>query len=142
VDGLRQTQGDAGVHSHVTVIGHSYGTRLIGEAASHGDGLKVDDMIAVGSPGMGVDNVRHLHVDQRHFWSESAPGDQVPYAAPVLGGHGVAPGDGRFGGNVMTTDTRGHSGYWDIGSDSLANQALVVTGRYGDVGLQAGSPPS
>ncbi|MFB4299342.1 alpha/beta hydrolase [Actinomadura sp. NTSP31] len=67
VDGVRQTQGGAGQHRHVTVIGHSYGTRLIGEAATHGNGLRVDDMVAVGSPGMGVDNVKQLHIDQRHF---------------------------------------------------------------------------
>ncbi|MGI5326688.1 alpha/beta hydrolase [Actinomadura nitritigenes] len=142
VDGLRQAQGDAGTHSHVTVVGHSYGTRLTGEAASHGDGLKVDDMVAVGSPGMGVTSVRHLHIDQRHFWSESAPGDLVSYGAPVLGSHGAVPGDGRFGGNMMTTDTEGHSGYWDLGSVSLQNQARVVVGDYGRVGFESGRPPS
>ncbi|WP_344272686.1 alpha/beta hydrolase [Actinomadura napierensis] len=143
VDGVRQTQGDAGQHGHVTVIGHSYGTRLIGEAAAHGNGLNVDDMVAVGSPGMGVDNVKQLHIDQRHFWSESAPGDLTGYAGPILGGRGgFVPGDEEFGGNAMTTDTEGHSGYWDIGKGSLRNQALVVVGDYGRVGLDSGKPPS
>jgi hypothetical protein len=42
-------------------------------------------------------------------------------------------------------DTEGHSKYWDKNgdhpSDSLKNQALVVVGRYDDVGLVHGDAP-
>ncbi|MEK8106543.1 alpha/beta hydrolase [Micromonospora sp. M12] len=35
----------------MTVVGHSYGSTVLGEAASTGNGLAADDLIAVGSPG-------------------------------------------------------------------------------------------
>ncbi|QNT93569.1 hypothetical protein HEP81_03259 [Streptomyces griseofuscus] len=44
----------------------------------------------------------------------------------------------------MTTDTEGHSGYWDETShgpsQSLKNQALVVVGKGDDVALKP--PPN
>ncbi|GAA2345373.1 alpha/beta hydrolase [Streptomyces violaceusniger] len=43
------------------------------------------------------------------------------------------PTDPDFGGNIVNTDTSGHSGYWDEDSESLQNQAKVVVGRYGEV---------
>lgn len=40
----------------------------------------------------------------------------------------------------MTTDTEGHSGYWDYkdneASKSLTNQAGVIVGEYDEVGLK------
>ncbi|WP_230688727.1 alpha/beta hydrolase [Micromonospora sp. WMMC415] len=54
VDGLRAAHD--GTSCHVTVLGHSHGSTVLVEAASTGDGLAADDMIAVGSPGMRVDD--------------------------------------------------------------------------------------
>lgn len=47
----------------------------------------------------------------------------------------------EFGGNVMTTDTRGRSGYWDEGSESLQNQAKVIVDQYKGVKLGHGERP-
>ncbi|GAA3186528.1 hypothetical protein GCM10010451_39820 [Streptomyces virens] len=41
----------------------------------------------------------------------------------------------------MTTDTEGHSGYWDVSSDSLRNQALVTVGKGDDVRLEPQPDP-
>ena len=64
LDGLRVSH--TGGPDRLTVIGHSYGSTVVGEAASAGDGLAVDDIIVAGSPGMRVDGVADLQIDPRH----------------------------------------------------------------------------
>jgi hypothetical protein len=39
-------------------------------------------------------------------------------------------------------DTEGHSAYWTPNTESLANQAAIVVGRYNQVTLEYGSPPA
>ncbi|MEU7567842.1 alpha/beta hydrolase [Streptomyces fradiae] len=139
LDGLETSHaGDSGTHR--TVIGHSYGTTLVGSAADHGT-LNADDVITVGSPGVTVATAEELDVPRGHVWNQEADGDVVPDIGRW--GHGgnrwrhyaVVPSDASFGANQMATDTEGHSGYWDEGSESLVNQALVVAGRYDKVQL-------
>lgn len=126
---------------HRTVIGHSYGSTLIGAAAQTGH-LNSDDIVFAGSPGVQVSNADQLDVPKGHVWNEEAKGDLVPEGGRLLHGgreHLLAepkiPSDPDFGANQMTTDTGGHSGYWDEGSRSLQNQALVVTGQEDSVKL-------
>ncbi len=47
--------------AHVTVIAHSYGTVLLGEAAS--EGLAADDVVLVGSPGTRLDHVNEVELE-------------------------------------------------------------------------------
>ncbi|MFF9521517.1 alpha/beta hydrolase [Streptomyces achromogenes] len=130
---------------HRTVIGHSYGTTLVGSAADHGT-LNADDVITVGSPGVTVPKAEQLDVPKGHVWNEEAAGDVVPDIGRF--GHGgtdwdgpwTVPSDERFGAKQMTTDTKGHSGYWDEGTDSLLNQALVVAGHGDDADLKEPTP--
>lgn len=148
VDGLRAAHDDT--PSHVTVIGHSYGSTVIGEAASRGNGLAADDIIALGSPGMRVDNVNELNVDNRHVWAGAADDDYFvarpdKWTKPLwglgVGGylaakgieaiHGPAPHDPSFGGNVLHVDTSGHSGYWEVDSVVLHTQGAIIVGKYG-----------
>jgi hypothetical protein len=49
VDSLRSTH--EGHPTHLTAMGHSYGSTVVGEAAKTG-GLPGDDIIVQGSPGM------------------------------------------------------------------------------------------
>ncbi|MFC9287990.1 alpha/beta hydrolase [Streptomyces sp. NPDC057052] len=141
MDGLDASHsGDSA--GHTTVIAHSYGTTLVGAAAETGH-LKADDLVFAGSPGVKVSGADELDVPKGHVWNEEADGDVVP----DLGrwGHGgngfIIPSDPEFGANQMTTDTEGHSGYWDTGSDSLRNQALVMVGKGDDVQLKPPPDP-
>ncbi|WP_436774088.1 alpha/beta hydrolase [Yinghuangia sp. YIM S09857] len=137
LDGARA---NGGPDQHVTVIGHSYGSTLIGDAARKGDGLAVDDIVVAGSPGMHVDSADDLNIDPRHVWAQEAQGDIVPnVGGPIHGGWDFSLSDGvdrvvptqtDFGGNITTTDGSGHSDYWNEGSVSLDNQAKVVVGQY------------
>lgn len=146
-EGLRASH--QGPESHVTVIGHSYGATVVGTADALGgqgtdDGLEADDIIALGSPGMGiespdrrgwfdgayVDDVSDMHIDADHFWAGAASDDIVGY----LGIHGNSPVDWSFGGQRISTDgASGHSEYWDTDTEALRNQAYIVTGNYDQV---------
>ncbi|MFV0129386.1 alpha/beta hydrolase [Streptomyces sp. HMX112] len=46
----------------------------------------------------------------------------------------LTPTNPDFGAKIVATDgSRGHSGYWDSGTESLSNQARIVTGHYNEV---------
>ncbi|WP_405661274.1 alpha/beta hydrolase [Streptomyces sp. RK9] len=135
LDGLEAAHtGDTAPHR--SVIGHSYGSTLIGAAAETGD-LNADDVMFAGSPGVKVSGADEMDVPKGHVWNEEAEGDVVPDLGRY--GHGgdmfIIPSDEGFGANQMATDTQGHSGYWDEGSTSLLNQARVVAGKGDDVEL-------
>ncbi|TYT23087.1 hypothetical protein FZO89_17750 [Luteimonas viscosa] len=146
--GLREAH--QGPDARVTVIGHSYGSTVVGSAdAMAGEGLAVDDIIAMGSPGMGyeaeerrpgwgpfridsplVDDVSDMHIDSDHFWAGAASDDVVSYTEV----HGNSPVDWSFGGQRITTEgASGHSDYWKPGTESLRNQAYILTGNYDQV---------
>ncbi|MFJ9796096.1 alpha/beta hydrolase [Streptomyces sp. NPDC101145] len=141
LDGMEASRMD-GSPTHRTVIGHSYGTTLVGAAADRGK-LDTDDVITVGSPGVTVPKAEELDAPTGHVWNQEARGDIVPDLGRFgHGGHDrdglwTVPSDERFGAHQMTTDTKGHSGYWDEDTESLRNQAKVVAGRYGSVRLEA-----
>ncbi|MFI6687778.1 alpha/beta hydrolase [Streptomyces sp. NPDC050485] len=149
LDGLQVTQGGAN-GSHTTVIGHSYGSTVIGAAAMEHD-LAADDVVTVGSPGVLVGSADDLDVGRDHVWSEAGSTDPVPALGRdfLAGRHwGVnrwngipydagyitsIPSDESFGAHRMDVDTGGHSDYWNQDSQSLKNQAWVVVGRYNRV---------
>jgi hypothetical protein len=139
IDGLRTThEGDPG---RLTVVGHSYGSTVVGEAASNGDGLAVDDIIVAGSPGMRVDNADDLQVGDGHVWAGAAEGDDVSGIGSHFV-HGEEPHKEGFGGNRFEVDTTGHSDYWRKDTLSLRNQAYIVVGQYDKVSLEHGEPPA
>ncbi|MCL2553749.1 MAG: alpha/beta hydrolase [Actinomycetia bacterium] len=131
---------------HLTVIGHSYGSTLVGDAVAHA-GMKADDVIFVGSPGVTVDRADQLGLDPSHVWSSKAKFDPVPQiAAPLnpldwLDDHsdrfGNDPTSSAFGGRTFDSGdgssvAHAHSEYWDQGP-SLDNMTRIVTGRTGEV---------
>ncbi|MET9496375.1 alpha/beta hydrolase [Streptomyces sp. NPDC006552] len=149
LDGLQATQGGAD-NSHTTVIGHSYGSTVVGAATMHHQ-LAADDIVTVGSPGVLVGSADDLDVGKEHVWSEAAGSDPVPaLGRDFLAGHhwgaqryhGIPydvgyissiPSDESFGAHRMDVDTSGHSDYWTPDSQSVKNQAWVVTGDYNRV---------
>ncbi|MEU2150831.1 alpha/beta hydrolase, partial [Streptomyces globisporus] len=70
----------ANVHDdpHMTAIGHSYGSRTVGSAAQHPGGIPgVDEIVFVGSPGVGVDSADDLGVGRDHVFVGAAANDVV-----------------------------------------------------------------
>lgn len=130
-DGLRATHaGDGPQH---TVLGHSYGSTVVGQAAA--GGLAADRLILLGSPGASVDHADELAIDadpHRHVWAGRSADDPVRFVPDLV--HGPDPTGADFGARVFDAGTdAGHSGYWDAGEPARDNVALIAVGRYDDV---------
>ena len=117
----------------LTVVAHSFGSIVTGSALAD-SGLECTDVVVAGSPGMTVDDLRQLHVDESHFFAEQAPGDPIA----ELGVFGSSPAAPTFGGRRLSTNgpghvvVRAHSSYFEPGSQALENIVDVVMGRYAD----------
>ena len=127
-------QAATGSHGHTTVIAHSYGTYVTGLALHHG--LKVDDVVLVGSPGTGVKTVGGLHMTKGHVFVGLSNSDLVGLAdnrfTPAPGMY--APESPHFGATGIGVDNHGsHSDYFDLGSESLQNMAKIATGHSGSI---------
>ncbi len=133
---------DLGPHQSLTVVAHSFGSIVTGCALADHD-LQCTDVVVAGSPGMTVDDLRQLHVEQSHFFSEQAPGDAIA----ELGIFGASPTAPTFGGTRMRTNApdhvpvQAHSSYFVPGSEALENIVAVVTGRYSKIVRQRASVP-
>ncbi|MFD6653610.1 alpha/beta hydrolase [Streptomyces parvus] len=134
---------NSGSPGHTTLIGHSYGTTVVGVAAQSDIGPVgefgptpriADDVIAVGSPGMQADHAADLGIGAKNVWAMGGPNDdQIVRQGGRLVGLGdnlTIPTDERFGGNIMKSDSGDHGGFWDPESISLRNQAAVIAGKY------------
>ena len=123
--------GDGG---HLTAIGHSYGSYMVGRALTHG--ASVDDVIFVGSPGVGVNHASDLGMDPQHVWDGQSGTDQILIAGkrftpdPLTGNN---PADADFGAqHFSVSGTHSHGDYLKPG-ESLDNIALIASGKYDDV---------
>ncbi|GAA2879178.1 hypothetical protein GCM10010517_41430 [Streptosporangium fragile] len=125
VDGLRAShQPDA--PANLTMVGHSYGSLTTAKAAVQRPfGKLADDLVFVGSPGLGVEHARDLGVDPSHVWVGAAPDDQVAN----LGRFGEDPYAPGFGAKHFQAKSGGHSSYWDERSESLRNIGRIVAGK-------------
>lgn len=165
-EGLRASHD--GPPAHQTVLGHSYGSLVVGVAAA-GTGLAADSVVFLGSPGVGVDAAAELSLPPGQIWSATSRSDVIQYAAVAPGGlladlavaaavpfvgpalafggpedslwHGHNPSDPRFGARVFTSQPdAGHLGYWDPGRPALDSLARIALG--GPHQAQVLSPPA
>lgn len=140
MNGMETAQGGPD-KSHTTVMGHSYGSTVVGVATQQGQGAGplADDIIAVGSPGMQVEHARDLGLEPDRVWALGGGGDDVGVRwGGRFVGHGegfTIPTDRGFGGNIMKSDAEDHGAFWDPGSTSLSNQAAVIAGKHDKVTL-------
>jgi hypothetical protein len=130
------------------VIGHSYGSTVVGVTASRPEGLDAGDVILVASPGAGgALTASGLHLAgvapgdvADHVWAVTADRDPIRLASPYVLGRDPtsplfearelpsSPGDppwdahSRYG-------IENHSGYWDPDSPTLAAMGAVIAGR-------------
>jgi hypothetical protein len=152
VDGLRA----AGPDSHITVVGHSYGSTLTGIAGKQG--LDADDVVFVGSPGVKANNVGELGLPEGAMvWAARGHDDEIWKVFPLdrtarsavsglnagvdgaLGldapdlrlpeSHGPDPSLPAFGANRFGVDPDGdHSAYYKPDSMSFTNIAKIIAG--------------
>ncbi len=128
IDAARDTD------SHLTALGHSYGSTTTGLALQNNTG--VDDAVFFGSPGVGTSHIEDLKVPDGHATYIEAKNDPVgdfgafgidpshldgmEYATSAEARH---PGDGR-----MLHEVTGHTSYLDDGSTSQYNMAVITGG--------------
>jgi hypothetical protein len=136
-----------GAPAHMTVVGHSYGSTVVSDAAA-AYGMHTDDVVLVGSPG--TDLARSAAAFNLppggHLYVGAASGDAVTWApghvtlghgGPSLGGLGDDPSVDGFGATRFEAENPhytgdplyDHSHYFDDGSESLFSMADVVSGH-------------
>ncbi|MGC4803744.1 alpha/beta hydrolase [Micromonospora sp. DT233] len=149
-EGLRATHD--GPPARQTVLGHSYGSLVVGSAARD-HGLAADALVFVGSPGVGVDRADALRLPSGEVWASTASNDAIrlppapdelprrmvrglsPLTAVLTGRDdhelwfGHDPADPGFGGRTFPSGRYGHTGYWDPANPALDGMARVVLGR-------------
>ncbi|ANH91348.1 MULTISPECIES: alpha/beta hydrolase [unclassified Streptomyces] len=116
----------------VALFCHSYGSVLCGVAARELPG-RVADIAVAASPGMRAQKASRLNTSA-HVWAMRDATDwirDVPYLELGGLGHGADPVSGAFGARVLSAETaEGHAGYFEPGTDSLANFAEIGVGAY------------
>lgn len=109
--------------ARTTVVGHSYGTLVIDEAADRPGRLAADAVVLLGSPGM-EDDAAALEVPEVH--DGASPADPISWS----GWFGTETWARRFGSTGLPVDAgTGHSGYFDRDRPTLAAMGEVVVGR-------------
>lgn len=150
-EGLRLTH--EGPPARQTVLGHSYGSLVVGTAARE-HGLAADALVFVGSPGVGVDHAADLRLPPGQVWASTASDDVIglvrrpvdlagragvgavlPWLAGGLVGRpdddlwfGRDPSDPSFGARTFPSGRYGHTGYWDPANPALDGMARIVLG--------------
>ena len=143
VNGLNVTHGPGA--SHVTVVGHSYGSTTVADAAA-GFGMNADDVILIGSPGTDMAHSAadfHLTSGGHVFVGAAStdpvtqlgglpqihlPGSDVTLALgadPAVDGFGST----RFRAEVPGWTANDHSRYYQRGTESLFSMAEIVSGH-------------
>jgi hypothetical protein len=110
-----------GVSGQRTLIGHSYGSVVVGVAGRSGP-LAVDDLVALGSPGMGVRSSADLPA---HVWASTATDDPIRLAPPAI--HGPDPVTGGFGATTFASARMGHGGYLLPANPALDTIARIAS---------------
>jgi hypothetical protein len=113
---------------HTTLLCHSYGSVVCGEAVRS---LPVDDVAAFGSPGMSAPSASALGTRAR-VWAARGTRDWmrlVPHVRMFGLGFGTDPTSPEFGARVFAAGPTDHSDYLRPGSLSLRNLTLIALGR-------------
>jgi hypothetical protein len=138
-----------GAPAHMTVVGHSYGSTTVADAAA-GFGMRPHDVVLLGCPGTDLArSAADFHLpDGGHVFVGDASQDEVSWfghdtmATPFGGvGLGADPamdgyGSTRFKAEVVGYSTNpfyDHSHYFDDGSESLFSLGDVLSGHGDDL---------
>lgn len=136
--GLRASHDGATGPSTNTVIGHSYGSTLMGAAGLDGY-LDANNVVAVGSPGILAGNAGDLNLPaDANVFATRAEKDIITLATGLT--LGPDPTSGKFGAipfeaapgkswpfGLPSVDA--HSSYWSDGNPALLNMGKIIAGQ-------------
>jgi hypothetical protein len=137
-----------GAPTHMTVVGHSYGSTVVSDAAT-AYGMRTNDVVLLGSPGTDrAHSAADFHLPPGgHLYVGTASGDAVTWSpgdvrgpgliGPTLGGLGNDPAVDGFGSTRFKAEVPGytadpfydHLHYFDEGSESLFSTSDVISGH-------------
>lgn len=122
--GLAGARTSAGAdRPRTTVVGHSYGTVVLDEAADRPGRLDADAVVLLGSPGM-EDDAASLEAPE--VYDAASAADPISWS----GWFGTETWAERFGSTGLPADAgTGHSDYFDRDRPTLAAMGEVVAGR-------------
>jgi hypothetical protein len=122
---------------YTTIVAHSYGSTAALMALNQYD-FSVNALAVVGSPGSSVQSAKDLHVQDGNVFVGAAAWDPVPSSAWF----GSDPAAASYGAKAMGVSGQkdaitgkplgasiGHNEYFDKGSESIRNLALIGIGR-------------
>lgn len=129
-----------GAPSIDTVIGHSYGSTMVGASATGGHHLDANNVIAVGSPGMLSQHAGDLTLDPgATVYGMRAHNDIIEAVTGLT--LGADPASRDYGGSLLfaapgpssdpiglTPSVAAHSSYWSEGNPGLLNMGAVIAG--------------
>jgi pimeloyl-ACP methyl ester carboxylesterase len=122
--------GHAARPTQVTLVGHSYGSLVAAVTVDRLPGA-VDDLVVIGSPGLGVGRARDLRLPPGHVWVGAASADEVSHTSWF----GPDPAGAAFGAFRFPAEqppgsslADQHTRYLDPGSDALAAVGAIVAG--------------
>lgn len=129
VENVRSTQRIFGNRTgRISIFGHSYGSTT--SALATKNGMKVENLALVGSPGGATHNAKHLVGAERvwagRFWSDVI---RLSTGFALLGDD---PTNRNFGSIRIPTCCRflGHGSYFQMGTRSVRNLANILVGEY------------
>jgi hypothetical protein len=127
LDGLAAARTAVGAPSpRTTVVGHSYGTVVLDEAADRPGRLAADAVVLLGSPGMEGD-ASDLEVPE--VFDAASAADPVSW----VGWFGTGTWSPAFGATGLPVEAgTGHSDYFDRTRPTLGAMGEVVVGRRAD----------
>jgi Alpha/beta hydrolase len=145
IEGLQTLRG---AHQpYISVMAHSYGSTAAMIALQRGD-FQIDALAVVGSPGSSAQNASALSVKNRNIYVGEAGWDPVVNSAF----YGSDPGAASYGAkrmsvaggvdditNAVLGASYGHNEYFQPGSESMRNLALIGIGEGGLVMNDSGS---
>ncbi|WP_157246026.1 alpha/beta fold hydrolase [Nonomuraea typhae] len=125
-EALRTLVGALRGKERIALVCHSYGSVVCGRAAP---GLPVADIVALGSPGMGVPALAELRTPAR-VWATLAARDDVFRPGLLLGpiGFGADPNLPGFGARRFDGGSGGHTGYLRPGPVLDRITTIALTG--------------
>lgn len=96
--------------------------------------LPVDDVVLVGSPGVGVDHAKDLNIDPAHVYVARRSEDTLMHYAPAPSLlFGLDPMDTGFGAHHLQAGDSDHSHYWVPGDSAVKEFGKVIAGTPGDL---------
>lgn len=120
---------------HLSLLGHSYGSITAALATKGVDTAGVDELVTLGSPGLGIDRIDSISVPPQHVFVGEAAGDVIADLGVFGGDPSEKPGVVSLGTDSpdYLPPSRGHSEYLTDGTATQRNVALVVAGRSAEI---------